>query len=82
MRKRTVGRKKAAAARARKPQIKDTKDVLSMVEAYLPPGSRERAVAKIAAAAGGALIAAALLGVGPAALAGAAGYLVYRESHR
>jgi hypothetical protein len=54
----------------------------SVVERYLPNGSRQRAVAKIAAAAGGALIAAALLGVGPAALAGVAGYLVYRESHR
>ena len=75
-------RKRAGSARARKPELKDAKDVLSVLEAYLPEGSQQRAVAKIAAAAGGALIAAALLGVGPAALAGAAGYLVYRERHR
>lgn len=74
--------RKNGARRARKPEIKDVKDVMSMVESYLPPGSRQRAVAKIAAAAGGALVAAAVLGVGPAALAGAAGYLVYRETHR
>jgi len=52
------------------------------VESYLPAGSPQRTTAEIAAAAGGALIAAALLGVGPAALAGAAGYMVYRETHR
>lgn len=82
MSKRSPGRKSTAASRARKPEIKDAKDALAMVRSYLPPGSRQRAVAKIAAAAGGALIAAAVLGVGPAALAGAAGYLVYRETHR
>jgi hypothetical protein len=38
--------------------------------------------AGVAAAAGGGLIAAALLGVGPAALAGAAGYLAYRAMTR
>jgi hypothetical protein len=75
-------RKNPASARPGKPQIKDAKHLLSVVEAYLPEGSRQRAVVKIAAAAGGALIAAAVLGVGPAALAGAAGYLVYRKSHR
>jgi hypothetical protein len=81
MAKRSTKRSKASA-RAPNPELKDAKDVLSVVEAYLPKGSRQRAVAKIAAAAGGALIAAAVLGVGPVALAGAAGYLVYRESHR
>jgi len=54
----------------------------AILRSYLPPGSPERSVAKVAAAAGGALIAAAVLGVGPAALAGAAGYLVYRETRR
>jgi len=54
-------------------------DGFAKVESYLPTGSPQRAAAEIAAAAGGALIAAAVLGVGPAALAGAAGYLVYRE---
>jgi len=48
---------------------------------YLPAGSPQRTTAEIAAAAGGALLAAAILGVGPAALAGAAGYLVYRNAH-
>jgi hypothetical protein len=56
------------------------KDALAAVDTLLPAGSRERAAAGIAAAAGGALLAAVVLGVGPAALAGAAGYLVYRET--
>jgi len=37
--------------------------------------------AGVAAAAGGGLLAAAAVGVGPAALAGAAGYLAYRGLH-
>jgi hypothetical protein len=53
------------------------------VEALLPAaGSSERAALGIAAAVGGALLAAAVLGVGSAALAGAAGYLVYYETRR
>jgi len=55
---------------------------LDMVESYLPAGSPQRSAAKIGAAALTALLAAALLGVGPAALAGAAGYVVYRETQR
>jgi hypothetical protein len=54
-------------------------DGLAIVETVLPPGSPQRAAVGVAAAAGGALVAVAMLGVGPAALAGAAGYLVYRE---
>lgn len=69
-------RKSSAASGAEQPRL------VAMLDSYLPAGSRERTVAKIAAAAGGALVAAAVLGVGPAALAGAAGYLVYRETHR
>lgn len=61
---------------------KKVKDRLAAIESYLPAGSPQRAAAGIAAAAGGALLAAAVVGVGPAALAGAAGYLVYRESHK
>jgi len=72
-------RKAAASARPRKPASKNGKDGF---ESYLPTDPRQAAVVKIAAAAAGALIAAAVLGVGPAALAGAAGYLVYRETHR
>lgn len=41
-------------------------------------GSWERVAMGVGAAAGGGLLAAALVGVGPAALAGAAGYLAYR----
>ena len=52
---------------------------LDMVKAYLPPGSAERTAAEVGGAVVGALLAAAVLGVGPAALAGAAGYLVYRD---
>jgi hypothetical protein len=52
------------------------------IESFLPTGSPQRTVAGIAAAAGGALIAATVLGLGPAALAGAAGYLAYREISR
>jgi len=53
-----------------------------LVGEYLPPGSTERKVAGITAAALGALLAGAVIGVGPTALAGAAGYLVYRETSR
>jgi len=53
-----------------------------LIETYLPAGSPQRAVAGIGAAVVGALLAAAVVGVGPAALAGAAGYVVYHETHR
>jgi len=75
-------RKSVPSGGGRKSAAEEARDALSVIKNYLPAGSRERTVAKIAAAAGGALIAAALLGVGPVALAGAAGYLVYRETHR
>jgi len=52
------------------------------IESLLPAGSPQRTTAEVAGAAAGALIVAALVGVGPAALAGAAGYLMYRETHR
>lgn len=75
-------KKKSTSSRTRTAASKSTPDALALLQAYLPAGSRKRSVAKIAAAAGGALIAAAVLGVGPAALAGAAGYLMYREARR
>src|SRR5271157_2744050 len=56
------------------------KDRYAAVEPYLPTGSQQRAIGGIAAAAGGALLAAAAFGLGPAALAGAASYVAYRES--
>lgn len=48
------------------------------VESMLPKGSWQRVTVGVVAAAGGGLLAAAMVGVGPAALAGAAGYLAYR----
>jgi hypothetical protein len=54
------------------------KEGSSTVESLLPTGSAERVAVGVAAAAGGALVAAATLGVGPTALAGTAGYVAYR----
>lgn len=78
----TAGSRKKSANRTRTAADKTVIDAFAKLESYLPAGSRQRSAAKIAVAAGGALLAAAVLGVGPAALAGAAGYLVYRETHR
>lgn len=50
----------------------------SQIDSLLPVGSRQRVAVGIATAVGGALLAGATLGVGPVALAGAAGYLAYR----
>jgi len=47
-------------------------------ETLMPPGSWQRVALGVAAAAGGGLIAVTVIGVGPAAVAGAAGYLAYR----
>jgi len=80
MTKQTVG--KRSAAHTRHAFEKHDKSRIEMVESYLPAGSPQRAAAGVGVAALGALLAAAVLGVGPAALAGAAGYLVYHETHR
>ena len=77
--KQTARKRKSAKSRNMHAKVDD---VSATVESLLPSGSPQRAAAGIAAAAGGALLAAAMLGVGPAALAGAAGYLVYRETNR
>jgi hypothetical protein len=53
-------------------------DPFAKVETMLPEGSWQRTSIGVAAAAGGGLLAAAIVGVGPAALAGAAAYLAYR----
>lgn len=82
MTKHTEGRKRAVRAHVHKPAIVPAKEGFPLIESYLPAGSAERTAAEIAAAAVGALIAAAVLGVGPAALAGTAGYVMYRETHR
>jgi hypothetical protein len=58
---------------------KNANDGPGTIESLLPTGSGERAAAGIAAAAGGALLASAAHGLGPAALPGAAGYVAYRE---
>jgi hypothetical protein len=57
---------------------KNVKDMSTKLESMVPPGSPERVAAGVAAVTGGALIAGATLGAGPAALAGAAGYLAYK----
>ena len=80
--RKTIRRKRTSSGRSDRVGNKSATDALAMLRAYLPAGSRQRHVAKIAAAAGGALLAAAVLGAGPAALAGACGYLVYRETRR
>jgi len=80
--KKTAARKSAKFGNLPKAGSKTGKDKAATVESYLPAGSRERAAAGIAVAAGGALLAAAVFGAAPAALAGAAGYLVYREASR
>jgi hypothetical protein len=77
--KEAAGRKSTKSGNMHKAASKSAKDTFATIESYLPSGSPQRATAGIAAAAGGALLAAAVLGVGPAALAGAAGYVVYRE---
>jgi hypothetical protein len=75
-------RKRAKAGNVHKAASKNAADISAKVDSLLPPGSPQRKAAGIAAAAGGALLAAAAVGVGPAALAGAVGYLVYRETRR
>jgi hypothetical protein len=59
-------------------------DVAIKIESVLPTGSWQRTAAGVVAAAGGGLLAVAIVGVGPAAIAGAAGYLAYRglNEHR
>jgi hypothetical protein len=75
--KKTVkpGNRRKAAAR------KNDKDGFATIDSYLPAGSPQRTAAGIAVAAAAALLAAAVVGTGPAALAGATGYLVYRGTN-
>jgi hypothetical protein len=69
-------KKKAIGAKSGKMDVvrKNVKDISATIGSMVPPGSPER----VAAVAGGALLAGATLGAGPAALAGAAGYLAYK----
>ncbi len=80
MTKATVGRKSESTRHHA--VVKHEKEGLELIKSYLPPGSPQRTAAGITAAVVGALAAAALVGAGPAALAGAAGYLVYQETHQ
>jgi hypothetical protein len=80
--KKTAGRKSTKSGTLHKASSISPKEAFAAVESMLPAGSKERTVAGIAAAAGGALIAAAMFGAGTAALAGAAGYVVYRETFK
>jgi len=74
-----AGKKKTTKSGAiHKAAPRNVRSIPEKVESLLPTGSPQRAVADVAAAAGGALLAAAVLGVGPAALAGAAGYVAYQ----
>ena len=79
----TAGKKKSAKpGTVHKAARGNVKSVSERMELLLPAGSPQRAAAEVAAAAGGALLAAATRGVGPAALAGTAGYVAYRETQR
>jgi hypothetical protein len=75
-------RKRAKSRNTHKAASQNAADISAKVESLLPAGSPQRTAVSVAAAAGGALLAAAALGVGPVALAGAVGYLVYRETRR
>lgn len=75
-----TGRKRKEPGIVHRPAARDHKTGIATLGNYLPAGSTERTAAEIGVAAVGALLAAALLGVGPAALAGTAGYLVYHET--
>jgi len=55
------------------------KNGIAKVESMLPEGSWQRTTFGVAVAAGGGLLLTTLIGVGPVAVAGAAGYLAYRE---
>jgi len=79
MTKATVGRKREPPRHHEVAKVEH--DGLA-IDSYLPEGSTERRVASVGGAAIAALLAAAIIGVGPAALAGAAGYLVYHETAR
>jgi len=79
MTKEKVGRKREPSRHHA--AAKHEKGGFELIKSYLPSGSPQRTAAGITAAVGGALLAAAVFGAGPAALAGAAGYLVYHEIH-
>jgi len=52
---------------------------IAKVESVLPEGSWQRTALGVTVAAGSGLLLTSLIGVGPVAVAGAAGYLAFRE---
>jgi len=82
MTKTTTRRKNMLPSHTHKATGNGIEKGLNMIGAYIPAGSPQRTAAEIVAAMGGALLVAAAIGVGPTALAGAAGYLAYRETHK
>ena len=78
MNKKTAGHSASEKPGHHKAAHKNGKDGSATIESLLPAGSPERVAVGTAAAVGGALIAGATIGVGPAALAGVAGYVAYR----
>jgi hypothetical protein len=79
--KKTAGRRKSTkSGNLHKAARKKVKARSARVASLMPTGSPQRTASDIAAATGGALLAAATIGVGPAALAGVAGYIAYRET--
>jgi hypothetical protein len=68
----------AKLTKVRKAVSREGNEVAATVRSLLPAGSKERVAVGVAAAAGGALLVSATLGVGATALAGAAGYAAYR----
>jgi len=72
-----TGAHKAAAAHIERAKKEGLAEAVH-IDTLLPAGSWQRVAVGVAAAAGGGLVAAALIGVGPVAIAGTAGYLAYR----
>jgi len=70
--------RRSTFARVKSDVVAAEKKAAAAASAVAPEGSKPRLTAGVVGAAAGALIAAALVGVGPALFAGAAGYLAYR----
>ena len=78
MTKQTAAKRRSAKSASLRAVVnRNVKVGLATVDSYLPPGSPERAAVGITAVAVGSLLLAAKIGVGPTALAVAAGYLAY-----
>jgi len=84
MESKVVGMRAEKHTKSQKPALSEAKgrnemiELKEQLEKILPEGSAGRVAVGVTAAAAGGLLAAFLLGVGPAAIAGTAGYLAYR----